>query len=164
MSRIQKGKGTGNARWLLVAVAAVAILLTASLALAGEMGGGAKTLVKLDDEWSAAAVAKDVERVASFYAEDAVAYPPNQPAAVGREAAKKVWADFLLDPSSTISWKTTRAGVSGDLGYTTGTYKDSFKGPDGKMVEEVGKYVCVWKKQKDGSWKAIHDMWNADSR
>src|SRR5688572_9433049 len=51
----------------------------------------AKALIKLDDEWSAAAAKRDVELVASFYAEDAIAYPPNEPMAVGRAAAKKAW-------------------------------------------------------------------------
>ena len=33
---------------------------------------------------------------------------------------------------------------------------------DGTQVSEKGKYVTAWKKQKDGTWKAIHDIWNAD--
>lgn len=80
--------------------------------------------------------------------------------------AKKVWAAYLADPSFTISWKTVHAGASknGDLGFTAGTYEDSFKGPDGKMVHEKGKYVCTWAKQKDGSWKAVHDIWNSDAK
>jgi ketosteroid isomerase-like protein len=32
------------------------------------------------------------------------------------------------------------------------------------MVSEKGKYVCMWKKQKDGTWKAIHDIWNSDAK
>jgi uncharacterized protein (TIGR02246 family) len=130
----------------------------------GDMSAEAKALVKLDDDWSKAAATRDAERVASFYAEDAIAYPPNEPAAVGRAAAKKVWAGYLADPNYTISWKTTHAEVRGDLGYTTGTYEDALKGPDGKTVNGRGKYLCVWKKQRDGSWKAIHDMWNTDSK
>ena len=124
----------------------------------------AKDLAKLDDDWSKAAGTKDAERVASFYAEDAIAYPPSEPAAVGRAAAKKVWAAYFADPSFKISWKTTHAEVSGQLGYTAGTYEDSFKGPDGKVVTEKGKYVCTWKKDKSGSWKAIHDIWNTDAK
>lgn len=125
-----------------------------------------KALIKLDDEWCKAAATRDAAKVASYYAEDAIAYPPNEPMAKGRAAAQKVWAAYLADASFSISWKTLHAEVarSGELGYTTGTYEDSFKGPDGKKVEEKGKYVCVWKKQKDGSWKAIHDTWNADAK
>ncbi|HEY7369212.1 MAG TPA: nuclear transport factor 2 family protein, partial [Thermoanaerobaculia bacterium] len=73
------------------------------------MSTKAKVLAKLDDEWSTAAVARDVDRVASFYAEDAIAYPPGEPVAVGKAAAKKVWAAYFSDPSFSISWKTLRA-------------------------------------------------------
>lgn len=132
-------------------------------------GGGddkdaAKALAKLDEEWSAAAATRDAEVVAAFYAEDAIAYPPNEPAAKGRAAAKKVWAAYFADPSFKISWKTHHAEVNGDLGFTAGTYEDSSKGPDGKQVSAKGKYLCVWKKQKDGTWKAVHDMWNGDAK
>ena len=131
-----------------------------------KMSAKAKTLTKLDDDWSAAAVARDVDRVASFYAEDAIAYPPGEPVAVGRAAAKKVWATYFADPTFAISWKTLHAEVSksGELGYTSGTYEASYKGADGKPVSEKGKYLCAWKLQGDGTWKAVHDMWNADSR
>ena len=154
---------------LICAVAAActfAVLLSAFPTFAADMDANAKALVKLDDDWSKAAAAKDVDKVASFYADDAIAYPPNEPAANGREAAKKVWAAYFAVPDFKISWKTTHAEMakSGDLGFTAGTYEDSFKGPDGKMVSEKGKYVCLWKKQKDGSWKAIHDIGNSDAK
>jgi ketosteroid isomerase-like protein len=149
---------------LLTAGSAFAIFLSVPVALSAHIDANAQALAKLDDDWSNAAVAKDVERVASFYAEDAIAYPPNEPAAVGKAAAKKIWAAYFADPTFAISWKTLHAEVAGDLGYTSGTYEDSLKGPDGKTVHEKGKYVCVWRKQKDGSWKALHDIWNTDAK
>ncbi len=155
-------------RLLSVVATAIALAVLAPVpgAFAAGIDANAKALAKLDDDWSKMAATKDAERVASFYAEDAMTYPPNEPMTVGRAAAKKVWAAYFADPSFSISWKTLHASVSkgGDLGYTTGTYEDSYKGADGKLVTEKGKYVCIWKKQKDGSWKAIHDTWNSDSR
>ena len=155
--------------WALVLTAAGAVGAAVVSSMAGAaptLEDEAKVLTKLDDDWSKAAATRDAERVASFYAEDAVAYPPNEPVAVGRAAAKKVWASYFSDKTFTISWKTTHAEVSksGELGFTAGTYEDSFKGPDGKVVNEKGKYVCAWKKQKDGSWKAAHDIWNSDAK
>jgi uncharacterized protein (TIGR02246 family) len=164
MSRFSIDTSLQVVRRVLCITGAFAALFSASAALAADMDANAKALAKLDDEWSAAAVARDVERVASFYAEDAIAYPPGEPAAVGKAEAKKVWAAYFTDPTFAISWKTKHAEVTGDLGYTAGTYEDSFKGPDGKTVKEKGKYVCVWRKQKDGNWKAIQDIWNTDSK
>ena len=154
---------------LLVSVAAagaLTVLFTSMPALAADMDANAQALVKLDADWSKAAGTKDADRVASFYAEDGVAYPPGEPAAVGRAAAKKVWAGYFADPSFTISWKTVHAEMagSGDIGYTAGTYDASFKGPDGKEASEKGKYVTTWKKEADGTWKATHDIWNPDGQ
>ena len=148
----------------LLALAGAYALLVAAFPVSAHIDANAKALAKLDDDWSNAAAAKDLEKVASFYAEDAIAYPPNEPMAVGKVAAKKIWAGYFSDPTFKISWKPAHAEVSGELGYTTGTYEDSFKGPDGKLVTEKGKYVCIWKKDKGGSWKAIHDIWNADAK
>jgi uncharacterized protein (TIGR02246 family) len=140
------------------------LLLGVAASATDNMSAEAKALAKRVDDWSAAAATGDAKRVASFYADDAIAYPPNQPVAIGRAAAEKVWAAYFAAPTYKLSWKTTHAEVTGALGYTTGTYEDSFKGPDGKTVYGKGKYVCVWKKQSDGTWKAVHDMWNTNSK
>ena len=166
MSRSSRGKRFQGMVPVLAVAIAFAVLFSAGPALAADMGKAAKALATLDEDWSKAAVKRDVDRVASFYAEDATVYPPNAPAAIGRPAAKKVWAAYFADPTFSISWKTVTAGVSksGDLGFTAGTYEASFKGPDGKMAAEKGKYVCTWTKDKDGKWKALHDIWNTDSK
>ncbi len=166
MNRFSIGKRLQGLILVLTAAGALAVLLSALPSQAADMDANAKALAALDDEWSTAAATRDADRVASFYAEDAIAYPPGEPMAIGRAAAKQVWASYFADQSFSISWKTLHAGVSasGDLGFTAGTYEDSYDGPDGKKVSEKGKYVCTWKKQKDGTWKAIHDIWNTDAK
>lgn len=142
----------------------VGIFGSGTSALAAGIADNARVLAGLDSEWSAAAVKRDAELIASFYAEDAVVYPPNGVIITGRIAAGKFWASGLADPTYSISWKAVNAAVSKDedLGFTSGTYEESYKGADGKMVANTGKYVTVWAKDKDGNWKAIHDIWNAD--
>jgi len=146
---------------ILIAIASLAV---ARVCLAAGDDKNAKELIALDADWSNAAVARDVDRVASFYATDGVAFPPDEPIAVGKAATRKVWADSFADPTYQISWKTTSAGVVKDLGWTCGTFQDSSKGSDGKTVARNGKYVTVWCKGADGKWKAIRDIWNYDSK
>jgi len=166
MKEYSIGRGLRSPRSMLVACGAAGALVLASCAPAVDTAAIATTLTQLDDEWSKAAATRNADSVASFYAADAIAYPPNEPVAIGKDAAKKVWATYLSDSTFSISWKTAHAGASksGDLGFTTGTYEDSFTGPDGQRVTETGKYVCIWAKQADGSWKAIHDTWNTDAK
>jgi ketosteroid isomerase-like protein len=51
--------------------------------------------------------------------------------------------------------------ASGDLGYTYGNYIFKSKNKEGKVVTSYGKYISVWKKQKDSSWKVAVDMGNS---
>lgn len=146
----------------VILLGAVCLLAFVPSAFSQNFTGEAKTLVALDDQWSAAAAARDLDRTASFYAEDASVFPPNAPLAKGREAARKVWGDYFAAPDFKISWKTTSAWVDHSLGYTSGTYEDSYTGQDGKTVSETGKYLCVWRKNAQGKWMAIQDMWNTD--
>jgi ketosteroid isomerase-like protein len=116
----------------------------------------------LDEQWSKAAGAKDVDKTISFYSDEALVMPPNAPSATTKEAIRKIWKDLLTDAS--ISWKTKEVEVaqSGDIGYTSGTYEVTMTDPTGTPVNDRGKYLEVWKKQADGSWKCVADIWNSD--
>ena len=112
-----------------------------------------------DEQWSRAAVAKDLDRTVSFYAKDALVLPPNRPAVTTRDGIRNLWKGFL-DSLTEISWTTTRVETarSGDIAYLTGTYQMTMK--DG--TKDRGKFLDVWKKQADGSWKVAVDMVNSD--
>ena len=141
---------------------ACAVVLSKPVVVAGADDAKAKELIALDADWSKAATARNLDRLVSFYADDAIAYPPNMPAASGKATIAKVWGEALKMPGYSLSWKTSAASVDGSLGFTAGTYQESTKGADGKTTVGHGKYLCVWRKGADGKWKAIHDMWNAD--
>jgi len=61
----------------------------------------------------------------------------------------------------TMIWtpETGKVSESGDLGYTWGNYELSYLN-EGKSEIEKGKYLNVWTRQLDGSWKVIVDMGN----
>ena len=83
--------------------------------------------------------------------------PEHVPAAKGLEAIRELFRSWLK-PGLKISWTPHRVDVSGNLGVSSGTYEMSFDGPAGKPISDRGKYVVVWKKQADGSWKVIRDI------
>lgn len=116
-----------------------------------------------DSAWSAAAGARDLDRYLSYFAPDASSFRPNAPTATGLEAIRKAWMQPFAAPGS-ISWKIAKVEVSraGDLGYGFGTYESTSKDAKGEPVTHRGKYLSVWKKQPDGTWKAVADMYNSD--
>jgi len=118
----------------------------------------------LDAKWSAAAGAKDIDKTVSYYSEDAVVMPPNAPSAKTRETIRSAWKEMLTTPGAAISWKATKVEVakSGDLACVSGTYEETTTDASGKPVRDHGKYVEVWEKQADGTWKCGADIWNSD--
>ena len=123
-----------------------------------------QALRDLDAQLSTAAAAKDLEKTLSYYSDDAIVMPPNTSAARTKEAIGNVLKDFLASPGATVSWKATKVEVakSGDLACVSGTYEEMTIDASGKPVKERGKYVKVWQKQADGTWKCSADIWNSD--
>jgi len=117
----------------------------------------------LDAQWSKAATAKDLDATVSYYSEDATLLPPNAPIANTKEAIRAMWAT-LVGPDTTVSWQASKVEVSrsGDLAYLIGAYQLSMKDPQGKPMTDHGKFVEAWKKQADGKWKVVADIFNSD--
>jgi uncharacterized protein (TIGR02246 family) len=122
------------------------------------------TLRKLDDEWSKAAGAKDVEKTISYYSDDAIVLPPNGPKLTGEEAFRSLWKSMIDAPGFGGGWNATKIEVarSGDLAYVTGNYELSANDAAGKRQTDKGKFLEVWKKQADGNWKCVVDMFSSD--
>jgi uncharacterized protein (TIGR02246 family) len=119
-------------------------------------------ILELDRQWAEAAAARDVERALSFWADDAVVFPPGRPAVAGKPAIRAFVVQSFETPGFGISWKTENVVVSrsGDFAYGTGTNRVTFTGPDGKPVAVEGKAVTVWRKERGGDWKCVIDIWN----
>jgi ketosteroid isomerase-like protein len=133
---------------------------------AGALGQTSKNaedgILAADLAWEKVYSAKDLDRSVAFCDEEGSMLAPNTPIATGKAAlAKAIAGDFA---HGDLAWHPNKAGVarSGELGYTSGTYEQRFKNASGKTVLDKGKYLTVWKKQADGTWKVLFDMFNSD--
>jgi uncharacterized protein (TIGR02246 family) len=119
-----------------------------------------KAVKDTESAWLQAFQSKDADKIVSFYADDAALLLPNAPLISGREAAKQAFKPFTTDPNFNLQFEATRVDVakSGDLAYTQGAYTMTATDPaTKKAATEKGKYLTVFKKQADGSWKAVED-------
>ena len=110
--------------------------------------------------------AKDVDKITSHFAPDASLLVPDMPAMKGADDIKVGVGPGLKDPHFSLTFGPTLVVVSkgADLAYTQGTYTMTFTEPKtGNILIEKGKYVTVYQKQSDRSWKATEDIFNPDA-
>jgi ketosteroid isomerase-like protein len=144
----------------------VAALLFSAISISGSFGQASEketdAILAADAAWLKVYQAKDLAKSVAFCDEQGSMLAPNAPIAVGKDAIAKLIADDLAH--DTITWHANKVGVarSGDLGYTSGTTEATFKDASGKTASFKGKYLTVWKKQANGSWKVLYDMFNSD--
>lgn len=117
-----------------------------------------------DIAWEKAVSSKDLAGAVAFVEPTGSILPPNAPIATGPEGVQALFEGFYALPALNIHWQPTKveAARSGDLAYSSGTYEMSFNDPSGKPVADRGKYATVWRKQADGSWKVVLDVFNSD--
>lgn len=67
-------------------------------------------------------------------------------------------------PETKLDWEPVEGDMaaSGDLGYTWGRWTATVPAKDGGTRQITGKYVSIWKKQPDGSWKFVLDTGSPD--
>ena len=140
-----------------------AVCLTTACGPTANVEQEREALLQLDREWSQSV--KDVDKFVSFYSADASFHPQGMPVVTGAGPLKEAFTQMSSTPGFALQFSPTKAEVSasGDIGYTVGTYETSVNGPGGAPITEKGKYVAVWKKQADGQWKVVEDIFNADA-
>ena len=116
------------------------------------------------DDWGKAMSARDVDKTISFYAEDSSYLPNRHPVIKKKDELREFWVQLFAQPGPGFQCDTTRVEVarSGELAYETGTCELTTNDATWKPRTERQKYLVVWKKQSDASWKAAVDIDNTD--
>ncbi len=120
-------------------------------------------LLKRDAEWaSAASAGQDVEKIISYWADDAIIVPPGQPIVEGKAAIRTFVTDSLKIPGFKIHWVSKRVSFSpdGQLAYMRGVNETSMAQADGNVVTLYGRGITVWRRERDGQWRCVVDIWN----
>ena len=168
--RVRKGFGMKN--WV------VGVVLAAGLAAPGAWGQlplpggdtaapnplvdttvnpGKMLLFDLEAKFARDVLARGGAAFADWFAEDGVALGNGEQPAIGRVAIMKSanWSPQAYQ----LTWTPTDAmmGPSGDMGYTWGHFEGHSKDANGNPVTTSGRYITLWRKQKDGSWKVVLD-------
>jgi uncharacterized protein (TIGR02246 family) len=140
-----------------------------ALAACGGNGGGGEDAVggaraeieRLGQQWEEAANTGQVERLMEVYAPDAVILPPGGPTIEGSETIRELFRQEFERFDTKIAFTTTEIEVEGDMAYRRGGYvwRGTPRGT-GQPLETRNKFLEIWKRQPDGTWRIAVDMWN----
>jgi ketosteroid isomerase-like protein len=120
-------------------------------------------LLQRDAEWAqAASEGKDIDKIVSYWADDAVVMEPGQPVYEGKKAIRAYVVSSLQTPGFKIHWVSKNPVFSpdGKLAYMPGTDEMTVPGPNGALMTVHMRGVSIWRRDPDGEWRCVVDIGN----
>jgi len=118
------------------------------------------------DAYNAAFENNDVDAILSFYTDDAVRLPDDGSIVAGLATIRDSMTvfreqnDYVLD-----EYSPAEIQVSGDLAVTYSTFDEHWTSKaTGEATRQVGRWLVVWARQSNGSWKVSKEMWTAEQQ
>jgi ketosteroid isomerase-like protein len=122
------------------------------------------TVLETWEAWTTTVVAGDVDGWIALWDDDGVQMPPNAPAVYGKAAIGEAFSNALLSADfEEFTINNEEVEVSGDFGFARGTYSFVNAMAEGEPVPFEGKYLTIFKRQPDGSWKVYRDCFNPNA-
>ncbi len=142
------------------------VLSLAGIAAAAQSKGDAslaaarKGIDKSNAAYSRAVEKHDAAAIRDLYTTDAKVFVPDQAVIEGNAAVEEFIKGSFSAGMTGLDLETADVERSGELAVETGKYTMTVTPPGKDAQSSSGKYVVVWKHQKDGSWKLHRDIWN----
>lgn len=147
-----------------VLLAAVVSLVINSGCHSGSAQSDLEAINELQRLVDSAIIAGDSEAYVALITDDAVLLPPNSPPVSGKEAIRawneRMSAQFRIERYEPVDdevivmdgWAFRRARFTWTVSSAGG----------GAPVTDSGKFMIIYQRQPDGSWKVARDIWNSD--
>lgn len=121
-----------------------------------------EAVMALVDDWDAALNASDVDASLALLADGAVLMPPGSPELSGKDAIR-AWLE-ALHAQGAVNADNQVAGIQGigDWLLGHGSYVMQVTPDAREAVGEAGKWLTVFRRQGDGTWKVTRSIWNRD--
>jgi uncharacterized protein (TIGR02246 family) len=118
-------------------------------------------------KWDIAFKAGDADGLADLYTDDAVRMVPDIPAWKGKDAIRAGFAKQLETGPEKYTLEVENIVedivISGEWAYVRGIGKATWSPKSGgEPIHTTSKFMSLNKRQPDGSWKIVWDIWNAD--
>jgi uncharacterized protein (TIGR02246 family) len=116
----------------------------------------AKAAIKeLNRQWEKNFVNHDAAGLVALFTEDCVRMPQGGPATVGRPALEAAYRQDFAEVWKTqakVRLNVEEIVIAGEYAFARGA-DTLIQEQAGKQVEEIGKWLFIFRQQPDGTWK-----------
>ena len=120
-------------------------------------------LAQRDADWSSVSFeGKDIEKIVSYWSDDAQVLQPGLPPIDGKTAIRAFVAASLKIPGFKIHWVSEKPVLSpdGKMAYVLSQVETTAPGANGSLESTHGRSVTVWRREGDGTWRCVVDISN----
>ena len=145
----------------LAIVSGIALMTAACNQAPDTHDADVQAIKTLETTWNQDYAGKSPDKLAAYYADDAVLMAPGMAPASGKDAIHTMIGQMITDPALSLKFQASKvdAAKSGDFAYSQGAYTMTMTDPNTKQViNDHGSYVTVYHKQADGAWKVVSDI------
>jgi uncharacterized protein (TIGR02246 family) len=118
-----------------------------------------KTLSGVCGQWAEYWRLKQLDKIVSLYAADAVFLTGTGDRISGRTAIRLIFEKAMAAHTSDLMPRSLVTEVSGNLAYDSGEYSETITAAGVAKTELKGNYLIVFKRQRNGKWLIIEHMW-----
>jgi ketosteroid isomerase-like protein len=125
----------------------------------------AEKLLRRDAEWAdLASAGKDVEKVVSYWSDDAVLMFQGQPVLEGKAAVRAYVTACFNAPGFKIHWVSQKPVFSpdGKFAYMRGADEATVPGPNGGTRTMHSRGISIWRLDPDNQWRCVVDISNEE--
>lgn len=111
--------------------------------------------------WVEATNEKDIDKWSTFLASSPYFHPADSLPIANTDEVISYYARVFDDPMFSLDCRQEYVDISasGEMAWSRGECKATFTGPDGNEQSGMSRWLKVWIKQADGSWRCRVNTW-----
>lgn len=122
-----------------------------------------EAVLQQQSRFNEAFISADAEAAIALADEAVTDMAPGMPAAAGKAAFAERMRTILGQYGGESKYEVRQTDASGDLAVVRSVFEGAWIPKDGSpRIDLGGNWLQVWKRQPDGGWKLLHNIWNGD--
>jgi uncharacterized protein (TIGR02246 family) len=119
-----------------------------------------KSIEEVNAKYSEAIQKGNLADAVALYTDDATMVPPDGGLIKGKQAIEEYYRTLFQMGMKEVVLTTIEVEGSGGTVYEIGKTRVRIQPEGQEAIQDSSKYLVIWKRQADGTWKVHVDIWN----